>query len=272
MPTLEPSPRILPNLWRIAAAAAITQSACNHDWDTYDPRLSGATSASSGIGAMGGSGGIGGAGGAGGIGGSGGIGGAGGIGGTPCTLPIQDNFDDGIIGPQWNSPYESGVTVTETGGELVITPPTTASVPIFGGLESLQDYDVTGCQVSARVTEVPNEDTNAYAVLYLKTNNDSLEIIKDASELVFKTVIGGNHDPLAAVTYDPTQHAYWRLRESSGVVYWETSANGQSWTTQASKDSPLPITAVTIGLGGGAYQAESNPIGKVRFDDLNVLP
>lgn len=60
-------------------------------------------------------------------------------------------------------------------------------------------------------------------------------------------VAGVNDD--ANLMYDSVQHAYWRIREVNGYVYWDTSPNGQYWTNQRYEPTTgLDLSAVTVRL------------------------
>lgn len=60
-----------------------------------------------------------------------------------------------------------------------------------------------------------------------------------------------------AFVYNATTHAYWRIRESKGLIYWETSPDAVTWT-QLRVDKPKHST----GIGGGmALSYISNTAG-----------
>src|SRR5205814_10629587 len=60
---------------------------------------------------------------------------------------------------------------------------------------------------------------------------------------------------LADLPFDPAEHLYWRLHESAGKVFWETSADGQTFTTKAMAEAPFPVTAFDLTLGFFNYGA-----------------
>jgi hypothetical protein len=76
------------------------------------------------------------------------------------------------------------------------------------------------------------------------------------------------------LTYSATSHAWWRIRETSGSVYWETSADGQTWTIQASALTTnlafvcgIRPTFFTETWGSGS----ASP-GEARYANFNVPP
>lgn len=283
-----PAPSWHPRSLRLGAlglALALAPGACGHDWDAYDPRLAGGSGAQGGQGGDG-RGGEGGAGAQAGEGGTGAMGrqggaGQGGQGGTGggavgCgpdgTVPLKDAFEDGVIGPAWSPAAFGSSFVAEAGGEFVVsfTDPTLART--YSGIRSQERFDLTDCQILVRVTQVPDPATHAYAQLFADTAEGYLEVLTDGGELLMKRVQGAQHTVLGSLPYDPVEHLYWRLREQSGVIYWETSPDAQVWQIQASEPDVLPLSSVEIGLAAGAYQDEPVFPGASHFDDLNLLP
>src|SRR5205823_3771154 len=55
----------------------------------------------------------------------------------------------------------------------------------------------------------------------------------------------------------------------SGQLYWETSADGLTWTTQTSIAAPFAVSAVRVNLNAGTWDAVGNP-GMAVFDNLDI--
>jgi hypothetical protein len=253
---------------------------CSHDWDGYDPRLAASSVGPSGPGGAGGIGGAAGGGaatgGQGGAGATGGAGGEAGAGGTmPCAIPLQDTFDDGVIGAAWYPYMNDGGLVEETGGELLVHLPDVTTASSFGGLSSAAQYDLTGCYVFVEVTGVPDPATEAYTQIvagFAGPEESYVEVIQDAGAIVAKRIYNSEHTYLNSIPYDPVAHRYWRIREAAGSTYWELSPDAQSWTQLASEPTVVQLSGIIIGIGAGAYQVEPSPPGTARFDNLNTPP
>jgi len=255
--------------------AALALAGCSHGWDEYDPRLAGGTGGAASSG--GGAGGATGPGGSGGTGGAPGTGAGGAGGGDPpgCPgghLPIVDAFDDGVIGPAWDVISDGVSMVSEEGGALVVTLPDPTLPSMYSGLRSISAHDLTDCAVFTRVSQLTDPTTHAYTHIYVSAGAGVgyIEVIADEGNLLFKKVVAGTHTELGLIAHDPVEHAYWRLRESAGITYWETSADARTWNTQASDPAPIPLSSVHIGLGAGTYQEEPVVPGTARFEGLNV--
>lgn len=67
----------------------------------------------------------------------------------------------------------------------------------------------------------------------------------------------------ASITYNATDHAYLRMRESDGHFYWDTSADGVTWTNRHSNSHSLTSSQ----LNTGAY-IEMYVDGTATWDDV----
>ncbi len=85
-------------------------------------------------------------------------------------------------------------------------------------------------------------------------------------ELVALTVVDDSELNVASAPYDASQHRHLRLREKDGVIHWETSANGQKFSTFHSQAVTMDTSHVYTTLfarGDGAGDSES------WFDNVN---
>jgi hypothetical protein len=84
------------------------------------------------------------------------------------------------------------------------------------------------------------------------------------------TTIGNVFILHTEIAYNATNHRWWRLREASGTLYWEYSADGTSWNELFSGTPTLPLEQVFIAMDD--YQDDSSSPGTHIFDNLNVAP
>jgi len=255
---------------------------CGRDWDAYDPRLgapgaggAGTSSSTSGTGGGGqvsssasGTGGMGGGSSSSGVGGTGGTGGTGG--GGPCTLPLQDDFNDGTLDTTiWDVFKASTVNVAETNGELLMELPDMPAESPWVSVQSKETYDLTGCSVFVQVLEGLTTD-ESYTSLQLIAGSEFIEIVRWNGYLRFKRVLGGVHEELSIVSHDLVDHAYWRMREQDGTTYWDTSPDGKSWQNWAMAENPVPVTSLRVILAAGTPTGAS--AGRARFDNVDIVP
>lgn len=79
---------------------------------------------------------------------------------------------------------------------------------------------------------------------------------------------GGTYTSLATATYNSVTHAWWRIRELGGTLFYEFSANALTWSSFASVANPITLTTVFIqfGAGGAATTTTSS------FTNVNATP
>lgn len=249
---------------------------CSHAWEDYDPRLAGSGGAeptTSGTGGMGAStGGAGGMGaGAGGMGGQGAGGSGGGVVDCGGTSALAADFSGNTLGGLWDAGDWGGATISETGGEIVVSLPMGSADESGGYLKSEHYYDFRGDFVSVEVTSAADPSSSAWAYLVVTMDeNNYVEIYQESGFLFFGREIGNSYTELAKIQYDPIAHRFWQLRESGGDTYFETSPDGQNWAIRAQTPTAdlFPVDLVQVVLGGGANSGQASP-GEARFDKLN---
>jgi hypothetical protein len=206
-----------------------------------------------GMGAVGVGGAAGGAGGAGGEGGDGGAGGAGG-----CKIPISDDFSS-----NWSNwgPVETGA------GVLGIS--WSGSVGQYGGVNSAARHDLRDCSAFIEIQAPPT--AGAQAFMYVGLDNDNRVGFYVANgTLRFAIRVGGANDTQSS-SFDATDHRFWRIRESAGSVFWETSPDALAWTLQ--REAATPAVGLDDGLFNiGAGTLSDTTAGGAAFDNFNVVP
>jgi hypothetical protein len=106
--------------------------------------------------------------------------------------------------------------------------------------------------------------------LSAETGNNLVSFKLDDGILRCLQSVAGNYTLLMSVPYDPKEHRWLRLRERSGTLYWEVSADGQEWTALVSKPDPITLTSLSLKIQVGITQAVPSP-GTAIFDNFNVL-
>jgi hypothetical protein len=277
----------LPTFERLSVLLALGASgalgAC-HDWNKYDPTDE--TSASTGTGAdastsastsasasaTSGTGG-------GGTGGSGGIGGCGEAGGSGgavavCSPKITDSFDSAPLGAQWtmNAPLDGKITIAK--GELVLALPSTAQT--VAEITSTVLVDLTECRSFVKLTRLPEMASKGLAVFSLAQNNNNFfTLLETNGHLEMKGKLAGVPITVSKSTtpYDPSCHAYLGISRIGGKIRWETSPDGQAWSTLATSSAPLSSSMFYIKLNATTYVGnEMFAPGETHFDNVNLAP
>lgn len=225
-----------------------------------------------GVGGMGGNGAAGNAGGTGGDGG--------GAGGRKILAPVDcngngktdqyfDDFDDGMLAMFWTS-YGAGMK-TEASGALVIDPVDNAPSDSYGGIDipvaSLRD-----CQISTKVTEVLTAPAGQTTLYYWLDASNYMQMTAGSGTMTARLIDGGIDTGDVVIGWSLAAQPWWRIRESSGQVFFELSQDGELWVTVAPpKSTPSFIDVGQAGLSAGTYAPESAP-GVARYDAFNLLP
>lgn len=149
--------------------------------------------------------------------------------------------------------------ITESGGSLNLA---TILAGNYVEVSSDSTYDLTGSYFFVKITDVGNTAIESYEVY-------PLTAFKDASNYVEWTILGGQLQPYkyvsssgtylgSAVAYNATNHKYLRIRESSGTIYFDYSADGSSWSNFTTLANPFAITAMKATMSVGTWQAEAS--------------
>jgi hypothetical protein len=176
---------------------------------------------------------------------------------------LTDGFDDGATGPQWVPTAAAGVDLVETGGHLAIALGAGAAV-VEGRYSSKNAYDLRSSAVAVTVVRT----AGAYSGLEVRDpEGRGAAIGVDGGTLVALALERGLEAERAQVGYDPARHRHWRLREASGVLHWETSADRATWSLLHAE--PLPMSGA-LAHGHLVARGQTAAGGETWFDDVNL--
>ncbi|MGW7085011.1 LamG-like jellyroll fold domain-containing protein [Streptomyces sp. NPDC054871] len=158
---------------------------------------------------------------------------------------LGDDFDDERIDSAlWANAYGG---VSEVGGR--------ARVPlnpgVVAGYQTARQWTLTGSKITAKLCRVPaaNGSSAASASMWINSTTSG-------------TRLGWTYNPLTNVlscqsqtsffdgtpvsmTYSAIDHAWLRVREAAGVLYWESSGDGFGWTIRRYAATPAWVGAQT---------------------------
>ena len=197
-------------------------------------------------------------------------GGGGGCGGMSL---VADEFGGATPGPVWGWVFnDQGTTLDVAGGELVLTPSQTG--PRYAGVMTERHYDLRGDAVAMDIPQVVADAPGTEVLLRAMRGNwsdGSITMAYAEGRLRFIRVENGDDVLNMDVAYDPVAHRHWRLREDGGVVHFETSPDGQAWTSRATTAAPTwaAFAAVEISAGRWDNDTASVPVGAARIASVN---
>ena len=181
---------------------------------------------------------------------------------------LTDNFDDNSIdNTKWTTGSTgSGSSIAETGGQLVVTLP--SGVVGFSYADS-DILDLTSSSVTVECPTRPNATNGTEQALQLRldaSNYLGFKMLPTTIEL--SHLIAGTQNSTNLSRDDRLQH-WFRIRETGGTVYWETSPDRTNWTIQRSEAAAFDLSSVKVRLHGGCWQAVASP-GTAAFDNFNL--
>ena len=203
------------------------------------------------------------------------------------TLLLADDFNDVSINTsKWlaNNLYsgytDSTVALTET-QTLAIGPlKQNTDGSHYNGIRSISAFDFTGAYAYVQLVQAPNALTAADAFYTIGLNVDNCyRMYFESGNLILQKKIGGAKSTLLTVTFNSTNHVFWRLRHDaiSGQVVFETAPANTgapgTWTqlhAEAWNTSAVPLSSVMFELKGGTWRIEGSNPGTVIFDNFKA--
>lgn len=151
---------------------------------------------------------------------------------------LGDDFDATSVNTtRWPTVYGGA---SQVGGRARI--PCVPSA--FAGFLSVREWKLTGSKAVAKLCKVPaaNGSSTGAASMWVNSATAGTRIgftYNPATGVLFcDNHVSFGDASHTALTYSPIDHAWLRVRESGGTVYWETSSNGYGWTVRRSLATP----------------------------------
>lgn len=187
----------------------------------------------------------------------------------PAFGLLLDDFDDNVRDPAlWSGSYGG---VSEVGGRARV--PCTTD---FSGYASAPQWTLAGSSLACRVHPPAAGGAAAEAlaevfVISAVGGTDAGFSVNAATGQLVCLARGGYFDP-APVTlpYDPAAHAWLRLLESGGVLYWDTSPDARTWTTRRSAAAPSWTADGDLAVVLAGHR-DSGTADFAEFDNFNIV-
>lgn len=207
---------------------------------------------------------------------------------VPVASTLTDNFNDNTTNvANWtvdqflNSVTTVGGTVTETNQRLEIVPPVSSNRT--SGYVSVGTFSLISSEVVAQITLAGGATAlaasqNAY-IAAGQSNQRYYAVEIAAGNIRLREYIQGvSETNFGVVAYVPATHAWFRLREAAGTVYFDTAPSTASnppvagdWTNRAStaKSASINLVAAKLAIQLATQSAEAAPV-TVYFDGFNT--
>ena len=184
------------------------------------------------------------------------------------TTPLlQDGFDVSAPGPTFGTYTDNGLTLREINSRLEVVFNSSVSDGRYAGYKAVTATPTEGLCAIVRVVQVAAN--NGISFFKLTSGLQQVEFAVRANFLQIRTHLDKQVATLLSIAFDPSMHAYWRLRQQGGVTYWDTSADGTAFTALASTTF-VTDPMLFYELGAGSFGATSNG-GIAAFDDAALF-
>jgi hypothetical protein len=150
----------------------------------------------------------------------------------------------------------------------------------YNGIRSQASFDFTNGYSYVQLVQAPNPLTAADAFFTIGLNVDNCyRMYVESGNLIVQKKIGGAKSTMLTVTFNSTNHAFWRIRHDavSGQVVFEAAPSNAgapgAWTMLYSEPwntSAVPLNAVMFELKAGTWKIEGTNPGTVIFDNFKA--
>lgn len=188
---------------------------------------------------------------------------------SPMAALVDDFDDDSIDTTKWPANYGS---VAETGGRARVD----CDTGQWSAYKSGSVYHLAGSHALARIYPPSGGASDgAYCSLLVTSSTAGTDagflIDSGAGVIGVYLRVGFSDGGALFPSYSATDHAWLRLRETAGTLYWEASPNGASWTQLRSETSPAWVSDQNLALILEAHRT-SGTDNFAEYDDVNNPP
>lgn len=189
----------------------------------------------------------------------------------PLSQTLQDAFPGPTLdGVKWPDSYGDPTIVGGRGR----VPCGTGYAAISSGLVYTVDESYILCQ--SFPAALSGATTECWTQLLIKSGTEGTDVIMEMratdGQLVMASRVGYTDGAAVNVAYNATDHAWWRIRESGGNLYWDTSVNGYEWTNRRTLvGSPAWLALTTLNIQYTCHRSDG-VANYAEVDNVNLPP
>ncbi len=184
---------------------------------------------------------------------------------------LKDNFNDNSFDSAKWSAQGTGGTVLEQNSRLEISHAASIS---YNYALSQEYFDFTGDGMSMEVVNAGNMALTSHEAGFLveiDSTNQLWMFVGSGVIKAYKLVANVQTQVGTQITYSAVSHRFIRIRESAGTWYYDTSADGVTWTNRWTLAHPFSTKIAKVRIYSQCWQAEaSGSFG--YFDSFNNQP
>lgn len=189
------------------------------------------------------------------------------------TSTLIEDFEWGTLNSnKWSTSISSDASkVSVSSLALVISHIATAA---YNGIIAATTYDLTASSFYVQLVDAGNQSLTSHEAilgLQLDANNQVWFTVSGGNVSAYKKVASVQTQVGSSIAYNSTTHAWLRIREASGTIYWDTSSDGTNWTNRWSLVNPFAITSIKPYMQSGCWQTEVSG-SSATFDNFNLQP
>ena len=191
-----------------------------------------------------------------------------GTGGGVTVGFFLDNFDDNLLGARFTESESGGWIATETASQQQFDAANATGLAEIVTGDGTYDFSATG-EIRAELVDAGTQAVTQLLTYLAFRDDASNEVLIGVQNNLLKAMkkVAGSTSTPASVTYALANHRFLRMRAVNGVVYWDYSPDGTSWTNLWSENAPITLTSGAIALGASATSPSADP-GLVKWDNL----
>ncbi|HEY0020123.1 MAG TPA: vanadium-dependent haloperoxidase [Longimicrobium sp.] len=179
---------------------------------------------------------------------------------------LVDDFSDNFPNPDVWAPYGGGERETNRRLEIALR----SGIANDGGYTSVTGYDLTGSWVHVELVQALRASPALEVYLTLTRDSTHAVSLLIAGGMLFSSqLVAGILSDVAMAAYDPERHRWLRLREQSGTLFYESSADAARWEVLAAVPVPFDLTVVKVSIGATTTDPVPSP-GTAIFDNVNA--
>lgn len=195
--------------------------------------------------------------------------------GLPKFDTISDTFAGGSPAAIWTSVADLGSTIAQASNQLICTPkPNAERQNLYTYYETRSRYTLVNSAVFVHVAQASSFFSGPVETILMLADHIykyQLLMYVTANQLRMRYFSLGVETNVVTLTYNSTTHAWWRIHESGGTIFWDTSTNGTAWTNRASVANPFAVTALLCQIGVLTYDNTGTPSPTTSiFDHFNT--
>lgn len=186
------------------------------------------------------------------------------------TEALVDQLNDNSTDTNKWTAFSSSATVAEANNRLEITLPNSIAGTNYAGYTAVSGLSLISSYVRARISQAPNI-ANGSTILKAQNSGGTnyVQIQQYNGTLKFQYNSGGGDVDVATKSYDSSADLWWRIRESGGTTYFDTSADNVMWYNRASVANPITMTNLFGVMTAGTFGSQAAP-PKAYFDNYNL--